>query len=280
MNEVINKVLTMNSREIAMLVNKKHPHVIRDIRNMLIALGLDAADYESTFMDQNNNPRTCFELPKDLTLTLVTGYDIPRRHAINKRWLELEEQLRTGELQVNQQFDQQQTQMMTMMQAVIVTVEKMGETLNQMGEMLNRMNAMLDRQGQEKTVQQPQTIINVNSEMPARAPLALPRSHEYSTKQVSACLFTLRLFGEALRMGDVDPIAFPHRREGNRVVMKSDTVTNFLYSQPELYELASRRGIISSHLITKICKSIGAIVGRDNVKNQPSHHHFLMEYFV
>ena len=51
MNEVINKVITMNSREIAMLVNKKHHHVIRDIRNMLMALNLDAADYETTFMD-------------------------------------------------------------------------------------------------------------------------------------------------------------------------------------------------------------------------------------
>ncbi|WP_347363449.1 Rha family transcriptional regulator [Vibrio vulnificus] len=276
MNEVINKAITMNSREIAMLVNKQHKNVVRDIRNMLIALGLDAADYESTFMDPNNRPRLCFELPKDLTLTLVTGYDIPRRHAINKRWLELEEQLRTGELQVNQQANQLQTQLLGFMQAVTATIDTMTATLSQMSETLNRMNAMLDKEPIAQPVQQPQTIIHVGSSQP----LALPESFDYSPKQVSECLFTLRLFGEALRMGDIDPMMFPYRREGNRLVMKSDTVTNFLYSQPELYELASRKGIISSHLITKICNSIGAIVGRDNVKNQPSHHHFLMEYFV
>jgi hypothetical protein len=36
---------------------------------------------------------TEFRLPKDLTLTLVTGYDVKRRHAINVRWLQLEEQV-------------------------------------------------------------------------------------------------------------------------------------------------------------------------------------------
>ena len=277
MNEVINKVLTMNSREIAMLVNKQHKNVVRDIRNMLTALNLDAADYETTFMDPNQRPRVCFELPKDLTLTLVTGYDIPRRHAINKRWLELEEKILTGELQVNQQANYElQTQLVGMMQVVTATVEKMTDTLSQMGETLNRMNAMLDQQPTVQSTQQPQTVINVGSPQP----LALPESYDYSPKQVAECLFTLRLFGEALRLGDVDPMMFPYRQQGNRVIMKSDTVTNFLYSQPELYDLASKKGIISSHLITKICKSIGAIVGRENVSNQPSHHHFLAEYFV
>ncbi|EMK6919115.1 Rha family transcriptional regulator [Vibrio cholerae] len=276
MNEVIKQTLTMNSREIAMLVEKQHKNVVRDIRKIFIALELDEKNYESTFQDGSGIDRVCYELPKDLTLTLVTGYDIKRRHAINKRWLELEEQLRTGELQVNQQANQLQTQLLGFMQAVTATVETMTATLSQMSETLNRMNAMLDKQPIAQPAQQPQTIIHVGGSQP----LGLPESFDYSPKQVSECLFTLRLFGEALRMGDIDPMMFPYRREGNRLVMKSDTVTNFLYSQPELYELASRKGIISSHLITKICNSIGAIVGRDNVKNQPSHHHFLMEYFV
>lgn len=265
--------LTMSSCEIAALVNKKHYNIARDIRKMLKALELEATNYESTFKDGSGIDRICYELPKDLTLTLVTGYDIKRRHAINKRWLELEEQLRTGELQANQQSNQQMNiQMMDMMQTVTATVAKMSDTLNQMGEMLNRMNSLLEQKPQAN-----QTVVNVNTSNNSRE---LPTCDEYSPKQVSQCLFTLRLFGEALRTGDIDPLMFPYRSRGEHVVMKSDTITNFLYNQPELYELAKERGIVSSSLITRICKAIGAITGSEKHKGQASHHHFRAEYFV
>lgn len=39
---------------------------------------------------QNGRPVPVFDLPKDLTITLVAGYSAPLRHRIVTRWLELE----------------------------------------------------------------------------------------------------------------------------------------------------------------------------------------------
>lgn len=77
----------MSSREIAELTGKNHKDVIRDIRVMLDALEKDGADlrHAQEFKDSRDYTKE-FLLPKDLTLTLVTGYDVVRRHAINKRW--------------------------------------------------------------------------------------------------------------------------------------------------------------------------------------------------
>lgn len=91
--------LTMSSQEIAELVGKRHDHVIRDIRAMLAELGGspdlgDGADLSHVQEAKDARGYTAeFRLPKDLTLTLVTGYDVKRRHAINVRWLQLEEQV-------------------------------------------------------------------------------------------------------------------------------------------------------------------------------------------
>jgi hypothetical protein len=85
--------LTMSSKEIAELVGKEHKNVIRDIRVMIDELG-DGS--ELSHVQEAKDARgytTEFRLPKDLTLTLVTGYDVKRRHAINVRWLQLEEQV-------------------------------------------------------------------------------------------------------------------------------------------------------------------------------------------
>lgn len=61
------------------------------IRVMLDELRKDGSDlsHVQEFYDSRGYTRE-FLLPKDLTLTLVTGYDVKRRHAINKRWMELE----------------------------------------------------------------------------------------------------------------------------------------------------------------------------------------------
>ena len=82
--------LTMSSREIAELTGKRHDNVVRDIRTMLEALEKDVLSFEAIYKDAYGREQQQFLLPKDLTLTLVTGYDVKRRHAINVRWLELE----------------------------------------------------------------------------------------------------------------------------------------------------------------------------------------------
>ena len=42
------------------------------------------------YQDSYGREFPMFALPKDLTITLVSGYDVVRRHAIVTRWLELE----------------------------------------------------------------------------------------------------------------------------------------------------------------------------------------------
>lgn len=44
----------------------------------------------STYTDSTGRELPCFELDKQASLDLVTGYSLPHRHAVNKRWQELE----------------------------------------------------------------------------------------------------------------------------------------------------------------------------------------------
>lgn len=90
--EVFNlpKDLTMSSREIAELTGKEHRNVMRDIRTMLGELGEDALSFEQMFNDTYGRPQPMFLIPKVLTITLVSGYNVQMRYAIVKRWQELE----------------------------------------------------------------------------------------------------------------------------------------------------------------------------------------------
>jgi anti-repressor protein len=83
--------LTMSSREIAELTCKEHKNVTRDIRVMLDELNLDALKFEHIYFDAQNRKQTEYKLDRNLTLTLVSGYNIKLRHAIIKRLDDLEE---------------------------------------------------------------------------------------------------------------------------------------------------------------------------------------------
>lgn len=83
--------LTMSSREIAELCDKRHDNVLRDIKNMLDALGEGLLNFEGTYYDGQGKVQKCFNLPRDLTMTLVTGYSIPLRKRVIDRWMELEQ---------------------------------------------------------------------------------------------------------------------------------------------------------------------------------------------
>jgi Rha family phage regulatory protein len=93
MLQVIPESKTMSSREIAELTGKRHDNVMRDIRVMLNEL--HGAGGALTFEDTYTNPKNAqvyaiFNLPKDETLCLMSGYDIKARMTIIKRWQELE----------------------------------------------------------------------------------------------------------------------------------------------------------------------------------------------
>lgn len=83
---------TMSSREIAVLTEKLHGHVRRDIISMLISLEIDASKFGATYIDSLGRQQEEFLLPYDETVCLLTGYDVGARMSVIKRWKELESQ--------------------------------------------------------------------------------------------------------------------------------------------------------------------------------------------
>ncbi|MEN2432158.1 phage antirepressor KilAC domain-containing protein [Comamonas sp. F1-6] len=84
--------LTMSSREIAELTGKELGHVNRDIRAMLDSLQ-DDPELEHVREDQDGRGyTTAFHLGRELTYTLLAGYNVMLRRRVIARWQELEAQ--------------------------------------------------------------------------------------------------------------------------------------------------------------------------------------------
>lgn len=84
---------TMTSRDIADLTGKRHDHVMRDIRVMLVELHGEGGlpNFGDTLQnDQNGQAYPIYRLPKRETLILVSGYSVALRAKIIDRWDELE----------------------------------------------------------------------------------------------------------------------------------------------------------------------------------------------
>ena len=92
MNMLINATPspTMSSREIAVLADKRHDHVMADIRAMLESLNIQSTEFSGDYIDPRGRTYPCFNLPKRETLILVSGYNIAMRAKIIDRWQELE----------------------------------------------------------------------------------------------------------------------------------------------------------------------------------------------
>ncbi|WP_440863694.1 phage antirepressor KilAC domain-containing protein [Symbiopectobacterium purcellii] len=82
--------LAMSSLEIAGLCEKRHDHVMADIRNMLEQLNIQSPEFSGDYRDERGRSYPCYHLPRDLCLTLVSGYSVVLRKRIIDRWLELE----------------------------------------------------------------------------------------------------------------------------------------------------------------------------------------------
>ena len=82
---------TMSSREIAELCEKEHFHVKRDCEVVFRGLYLDASKFGCTYLDSMNREQTEYLPDEELTMTLVTGYNIVLRNRVIKRWKELED---------------------------------------------------------------------------------------------------------------------------------------------------------------------------------------------
>lgn len=94
-------VLTMSSREIAELCAKEHRNVMADIRKMLEELEIQSAEFSADYQDGKGRTYPCFNLPKDLTLTLIAGYNVKLRKKIIDRWQELESKQQAVQLPQN-----------------------------------------------------------------------------------------------------------------------------------------------------------------------------------
>ncbi|WP_082259663.1 phage antirepressor KilAC domain-containing protein [Gilliamella sp. Nev5-1] len=107
--------LTMSSREIASLTNKRHDHICRDIRAILVALlGGKDGDYirnpnlgyltnQHVSCDQYDfkNPNAWeYHISRRYTEILITGYDIKRRTAVIDRLYQLEEANKQSQLKL------------------------------------------------------------------------------------------------------------------------------------------------------------------------------------
>ena len=102
MNALTNKPVTMSSREIAELTGKRHGDVIRDIRNMLAALGDDANLRHVREETDSRGYTAAFHLPRREVEILLTGYSIPLRAKVIDRLHELEEQAKGAAFRVPQ----------------------------------------------------------------------------------------------------------------------------------------------------------------------------------
>jgi hypothetical protein len=76
--------------EITELCDKRHDNVLRDTMHMLNEVEIAALSFEGSYLGADGTRRPCFHLPKKLTLTLVSGYNVQLRKRIIDRWMELE----------------------------------------------------------------------------------------------------------------------------------------------------------------------------------------------
>ena len=92
----------MSSREIAQLTGKRHLHILRDIRRMLEDLepekggtkfGFTSSEApavqgfkENVYLDVQGKERPEILLNFELTITLISGYNVVLRNRIIKRW--------------------------------------------------------------------------------------------------------------------------------------------------------------------------------------------------
>jgi phage regulator Rha-like protein len=91
------QTFTMSSREIAHLCENRHDNILRDIEKIIQDIGdlrFEAVDFEKQYQDAKGEWRKEYRLPKDLTITLITGYCADLRYRVVKRLAELESQSR------------------------------------------------------------------------------------------------------------------------------------------------------------------------------------------
>ncbi|WP_144955974.1 Rha family transcriptional regulator [Pseudomonas oryzihabitans] len=89
----LNGLPGLSSLEIAEATGKDHKNVLRGIKKMLREVGslLSQRQYvETSYRDSQGKTQPLIVLDKELTFTVLTGYNASLRLLVNRRWLELE----------------------------------------------------------------------------------------------------------------------------------------------------------------------------------------------
>jgi len=83
---------TMTSREVAELTGKRHSDVLRDLDSLIKSLNaeLRLGYVSTTYKDSTGKSNRMFQMDRDSSICLVSGYDANARMKIIKRWQELE----------------------------------------------------------------------------------------------------------------------------------------------------------------------------------------------
>lgn len=131
--------LTMTSREIAELCQKEHKNVMADIRRMLEDIGESSANFLADLPDTYGRKQPVFVLPKDLTLTLVSGYSVVMRKRIIDRWLELESKSRAAPWSPLQLSRLELLEMAMQAEQDRIALERKVDTLQPKAEALDRI---------------------------------------------------------------------------------------------------------------------------------------------
>jgi Rha family phage regulatory protein len=83
--------ITMSSREIAEFTGKRHDHVMRDIKKMLLDLyPAGSPNFGGTYLNEQNKQLPLLNLDRKHTDCLLTGYSAVVRMKVIERWIELE----------------------------------------------------------------------------------------------------------------------------------------------------------------------------------------------
>ena len=93
MNDITRQDYVMDSLEIAKQTWKRHNNVLRDIRKMFKDLEIaKESQLKYEFAEQSQTwDMIRYKLPRDLLITLISGYSTKLRKAIVDRWLQLED---------------------------------------------------------------------------------------------------------------------------------------------------------------------------------------------
>lgn len=90
----------MSSLEIARLTGKQHYTVMRDIKRILKQAEIDGDKSVAIYLDAYGREKPCYNLPRLECDLIISGYSVPYRLAIIKRWHELEQSSRPSVPQI------------------------------------------------------------------------------------------------------------------------------------------------------------------------------------